>query len=72
MYYILCNLSGTPAFIDGKLKIGDRLLEVNGQEVTRLNRKEVVELLREPRTEVCIVVSRQETVEEQEAEEVGC
>ncbi len=58
--------------MDGRLKIGDRLLEVNGQEVTGLSRKEVVSLLRQPRINVSIVVSRQETVDEQEAEEVSC
>lgn len=48
------------------------MLEVNRREVTGLARVEVVSLLREPRTEVDIVVSRQETIDEQEADEVGC
>lgn len=44
---------------------------MNGQEVTGLSRAEVVGLLREPRLEVTLVVSRQEVVEEGEAEEVS-
>lgn len=49
---------------DGRLKIGDRLLEVNGIEMTGKSQAEAVSVLRNapPGSTVRIVVSRQEDV----------
>ncbi|XP_025835451.1 partitioning defective 3 homolog isoform X2 [Agrilus planipennis] len=49
---------------DGRLKIGDRLLEVNGIEMTGKSQGEAVSILRNvpPGSKVRIVVSRQEDV----------
>lgn len=49
---------------DGRLKIGDRLLEVNGVEMTGKSQSEAVAVLRNapPGSKVRIVVSRQEDV----------
>lgn len=49
---------------DGRLRIGDRLLEVNGVEMTGKSQAEAVAVLRNAPTgsKVKIVVSRQEDV----------
>lgn len=49
---------------DGRLKIGDRLLEVNGVEMTGKSQADAVAVLRTAPTgsKVSIVVSRQEDV----------
>lgn len=49
---------------DGRLKIGDRLLEVNGIEMTGKSQTEAVAILRNAPagSKVRIVVSRQEDV----------
>lgn len=64
--YIKSIHSGSAAFKDGRLKIGDRLLSVNGIDVQGMRRPEVVSLLRDTEGKVTLVVSRQEAVEEQE------
>ncbi|XP_044753306.1 partitioning defective 3 homolog isoform X3 [Coccinella septempunctata] len=55
---------------DGRLKIGDRLLEVNGVEMTGKSQSEAVAVLRNapPGSKVKIVVSRQEDVVDTENE----
>ena len=68
--YIKSIHSGKAAFQDGRLKIGDRLLSVNGVDIQEMRRPEVVKLLREVQGKVSLVVSRQEAVEEQEQDPV--
>ncbi|XP_023248309.1 partitioning defective 3 homolog [Copidosoma floridanum] len=62
--YIKNILPKGAAVEDGKLKPGDRLLEVNNLEMTGKSQSEVVELLRSipPGGKVKLVVSRQEEV----------
>lgn len=62
--YIKNILPKGAAVEDGRLKPGDRLLEVNDMEMTGKNQAEVVSLLRSipPGGKVKIVVSRQEEV----------
>jgi len=67
--YIKSITTDGPAFVDGRLKIGDRILEVNGVSVTGMSQPEVVQLLREARGKVMLLVSRQETIDVQEEEE---
>jgi C-terminal processing protease CtpA/Prc len=57
----VCNFQGA-AVEDGRLKPGDRLLEVNGVEMTGKTQSEAVAVLRNaPQgSKVSIVVSRQE------------
>jgi C-terminal processing protease CtpA/Prc len=57
----VCNFQGA-AVEDGRLKPGDRLLEVNGVEMTGKTQSEAVAILRNaPQgSKVSIVVSRQE------------
>ena len=64
--YIKSIRSGGAAFKDGRLKLGDRLLSVNGVDIQGMRRPEVVSLLRDAEGVVVLVVSRQEAVEEQE------
>ena len=64
--YIKSIHSGGAAFHDGRLKLGDRLLSVNGVDVQGMRRPEVVQLLRDAESKVTLVVSRQEAVEEQD------
>lgn len=55
------------AIEDGRLKSGDRLLEVNGEEMTGKNQNEVVTILRTIPTGgmARLLVSRQEVAEEE-------
>eukprot|EP00731_Ephydatia_muelleri_P034560 Em0065g21a len=69
--YVKSINADSPASKDGHLKIGDRLLEVNGTEVTGMSHTEVLQLLRSVSGTVELVVSRQETVEGLEEEEEG-
>lgn len=61
MRIYICNFQGA-AVEDGRLKPGDRLLEVNGVEMTGKTQSEAVSVLRNaPQgSKVSIVVSRQE------------
>ena len=71
--YIKSITSGGAAFVDGRLRIGDRLLSVDGVEVTGMRQGEVAGLLRAASGQVRLVVSRHApTSEEEEEEEVGC
>nr|XP_022910657.1 partitioning defective 3 homolog isoform X2 [Onthophagus taurus] len=62
--YIKNIISKGAAIEDGRLKIGDRLLEANGVEMTGKSQAEAVAVLRNAPTgsKVTIVVSRQEDV----------
>ena len=62
--YIKSIRSGGAAFQDSRLKLGDRLLSVNGVDIQGMRRPEVVRLLREAQGRVSLVVSRQVAVEE--------
>jgi hypothetical protein len=64
--YIKTILPNGAAIEDGQLKQGDRLLEVNGIEMTGKTHSEVVSVLRSISTgsEVELLVSRQETTEQ--------
>lgn len=61
-----CLIFQGPAIEDGRLKIGDRLLEVNNVEMTGKSQSEAVALLKNLPlgAKVKIVVSRQEDVPE--------
>jgi partitioning defective protein 3 len=64
--YIKSITTGGPAFIDGRLRLGDRLLEVNGESVKGKTQSEAVNLLKSSGDQVTVVISRQEQVENQE------
>ncbi|XP_064639301.1 tyrosine-protein phosphatase non-receptor type 13-like isoform X2 [Lineus longissimus] len=49
---------GGPADEDGRLKVGDRLLELNGENLIGMNPNKAVAILRKARGEVSIAVSR--------------
>lgn len=61
--YVKSILPKGAAFKDGRLKTGDRLMEVNGTDLTGKSQDEVVGLLRgiPYNTEVVLVVGRPET-----------
>uniref|UniRef100_A0A8D9DQK3 Pro-interleukin-16 n=1 Tax=Cacopsylla melanoneura TaxID=428564 RepID=A0A8D9DQK3_9HEMI len=51
-------ISGTPADRDGRLQKGDRILSINGKSMKGLTHKESLAILKAPRSEVVLVVSR--------------
>ncbi|XP_055523092.1 partitioning defective 3 homolog isoform X2 [Wyeomyia smithii] len=72
--YIKNILSKGAAVEDGRLKPGDRLLEVDGVPMTGKSQSEVVSILRatEYGATVELVVSRQHELAETEEREIGC
>ncbi|XP_078322047.1 partitioning defective 3 homolog isoform X2 [Crassostrea virginica] len=64
--YIKNILPSGAAITDGRLKAGDRLLEVNGEDLTGKSQADVVSLLRNAPmgSPVRLVISRQEVVDE--------
>ncbi|XP_065077393.1 partitioning defective 3 homolog isoform X2 [Ochlerotatus camptorhynchus] len=72
--YIKNILSKGAAVEDGRLKPGDRLLEVDAVPMTGKSQSEVVSILRatEFGATVRIVVSRQQELAETEEREIGC
>ncbi|KAG4066433.1 hypothetical protein HA402_007069 [Bradysia odoriphaga] len=55
-------LSNSPAYKDGRLRKGDRILSINGLSMRGLTHRESVTVLKSPRTEVVMVVTRSESV----------
>lgn len=56
-------LSNSPAYKDGRLRKGDRILSVNGLSMRGLTHRESVAVLKTPRLEVVMVVTRSESVQ---------
>ncbi|KAI5693063.1 hypothetical protein M8J75_007115 [Diaphorina citri] len=55
VHKVIC---GTPADRDGRLQKGDRILSINGKSMKGLTHKESLAILKTPRSEVVLVVSR--------------
>lgn len=55
-------LSNSPAYKDGRLRKGDRILSINGLSMRGLTHRESVTVLKTPRLEVVMVVTRSESV----------
>lgn len=72
--YIKNILPKGAAVEDGRLKSGDRLLEVDGVTMTGKSQTEVVGILRatQPGATVRLVVSRQQELADVEEREIGC
>uniref|UniRef100_A0A494G8Y4 PDZ domain-containing protein n=1 Tax=Solanum lycopersicum TaxID=4081 RepID=A0A494G8Y4_SOLLC len=51
-------LSGSPAERDGRLQKGDRILSINGRNMKGVTHRESLAILKAPRPEVVLVVSR--------------
>lgn len=60
-HYIRAILPDGPVGVNGLLKSGDEILEVNGQELHRLDHSEVIPLLKELPINVCMVCARLKT-----------
>lgn len=72
--YIKTVLPRGAAIEDGRLKPGDRLLEVDGAPMTGKSQSEVVAILRATKSgaTVNIVVSRQQDIHEEDEREIVC
>ncbi|XP_015791818.1 multiple PDZ domain protein isoform X2 [Tetranychus urticae] len=57
-HYIRAILPDGPVGVNGLLRSGDEILEVNGKELLRLNHGDVVPLLKELPMNVCMVCAR--------------
>lgn len=64
-------LSNSPAYKDGRLRKGDRILSVNGLSMRGLTHRESVTVLKTPRLEVVMVVTRSESMRTAAASEGG-
>jgi hypothetical protein len=62
--YVKSIISGGPAFMNGKLLAGDRLMEVNGVKMTGLSQGDAVNVLRKTSGVVKLLVSRQDATME--------
>ncbi|XP_063242334.1 uncharacterized protein LOC134542200 isoform X2 [Bacillus rossius redtenbacheri] len=51
-------LNGSPADKDGRIQKGDRILSINGKSMKGVTHREALNILKAPRTEVVLVVSR--------------
>nr|CAD7568814.1 unnamed protein product [Timema californicum] len=51
-------LTGSPADKDGRFQKGDRILSINGRSMKGVTHREALNILKAPRTEVVLVVSR--------------
>ncbi|XP_066477470.1 FERM and PDZ domain-containing protein 2 [Tiliqua scincoides] len=54
----VAEILGEPALSDGRLKIGDKLLMVNGNDATTLSAKETLAILRSSTCELHLVIGR--------------
>ena len=59
LIYIKSITPGGVAFEDGRLKMGDRLLKVNDEDISGYTRPEVADLLRTCQGRITLTVSRQ-------------
>uniref|UniRef100_A0A1A9X3T8 Patj homolog n=1 Tax=Glossina brevipalpis TaxID=37001 RepID=A0A1A9X3T8_9MUSC len=60
-HYIRSILADGPVGVNGKLRAGDELLEVNGERLFGMNHLEVVAILKELPQDVCMVCGRGRT-----------
>ncbi|KAJ9589268.1 hypothetical protein L9F63_017513 [Diploptera punctata] len=62
-------LAGSPADRDGRIQKGDRILSINGRSMKGVTHRESLNILKAPRSEVVLVVSRSRGVQESNHEE---